>query len=203
MKIDTTDGFLWQSLAIFLLIGALLGILLGLALIFSPRLLERVNRVANRWVTLRHITRWLDRSISVERWFYRYHSAAGLAVVAGAAYIFIYFGFFFDKPYTLRHLNGMASPVLLDWLLDTLVLSLLTGAAVALMAGLFLWLRPSQLRSMEAEANRWVSLRQATRAMDVPRERVDRFVVHHARQSGWLLLLGSVYLLFAMFRLLA
>lgn len=202
MRTDPTDIFLWEALAIFLLIGALLGILLGLVLIFRPRLLERVNRVANRWVTLRHITRWLDRSISIERWFYQYHSAAGLAVVAGAAYIFVYFGFLFDKPSTLLHLGGTISPVLLDWLLDALVLSLLTGAAVALVAGLFLWLRPSMLRGMEAEANRWVSSRQVTRTIDVPHDRVDRFVAHHARQSGWLLLLGSIYLLFAMFRVL-
>lgn len=203
MHTDPTDIFLWQSLAIFLLIGALLGILLGLVLIFRPQLLESINRIANRWITMRHVTRWLDRSISIERWFYQYHSAAGLIAVAGAAYIFIYFGFLFDKPYTLRHLGGTVSPVLLDWLLDVLVLSLLTGAAVALIAGLFLWLRPSLLRGMEAEANRWVSSRRVTKAIDVPHDQVDRFVAHHARQSGWLLLLGSIYLLFAMFRLLA
>lgn len=202
LRTNPTDIILWQTLAIFLLVGASLGILAGLALIFRPHLLERINRVANRWITLRHITRWLDSSVSIERWFYQYHSAAGMAVVAGAIYIFVYFGFLFDKPYTLRQLGGTVSPLLLDWLLDALVLSLLTGGAVALMAGLFLWLRPSLLRGMEAEANRWVSSRQVTRAMDMPRDQVDRFVAHHARQSGWLLLLGSVYLLFAMFRVL-
>jgi hypothetical protein len=202
MRIDPTYDFLWQSLAIFLLIGAVLGILLGLALIFRPQLLEGVNRVANRWVTMRHITRWLDRSISIERWFYQYHGAAGLAILAGAVYIFIYFGFLFDKPYTLRQLGSVVTPVLLDWLLDVLVLSLLTGAAAALIAGLFLWLRPSLLRGMEAEANRWVSSRQVTKTIDVPHGQIDHFVAHHARQSGWLLLLGSIYLLFAMFRLL-
>lgn len=202
MRTDPSDIFLWEALAIFLLIGALLGILLGLVLIVRPRLLERINPLANRWVTMRHITRWLDRSIGIERWFYQYHSAAGMAVVAGAVYIFVYFGFLFDKPYTLRHLGGMVSPMLLDWLLDALVLSLLTGAAAALVVGLFLWLRPSLLRGMEAEANRWVSSRQITKPIDVPRGEVDRFVAYHARQSGWLLLLGSIYLLFAMFRVL-
>ncbi len=202
MRIDPTYDFLWQSLAILLLVGAMLGIVLGLLLIFKPHLLERINRIANRWVTMRHITRWLDGSVSIERWFYQYHTATGMVVVAGAAYIFIYFGFLFDKPYVLRHLGSMAQPVLLDWLLDVMVLSLLTGAAIALIAGLFLWLRPSLLRGMETEANRWVSSRHATKAMDVPREGIDRFVAHHARQSGWLLLLGSIYLLFAMFRVL-
>jgi len=202
LRTNPTDIILWQTLAIFLLVGALIGTMIGLTLIFRPHLLERINRLANRWISMRHITRWLDRSISIERWFYQYHTMAGVVVAAGAAYIFIYFGFFFDKPYVLRHLGSMVQPVLLDWLLDVMVLSLLTGAAVALIAGLFLWLRPSLLRGMETEANRWVSSRHATKAMDVPREGIDRFVAHHARQSGWLLLLGSIYLLFAMFRVL-
>jgi len=202
MHTSLTGIFLGQALAIFLFIGALLGILLSLLLILKPHLLERINRIANRWITMRHITKWLDRSISVERWFYQYHSVAGIAIVLGAAYIFIYFGFLFDKPYALQHLGGAIPPRLLEGLLDALVLSLLAGAAAALMVGLPLWLRPSLLRGMEAEANRWVSLRQTTKVMDVPHSQIDIFVAHHARQAGWLLLLGSVYLLFAMFRLL-
>jgi hypothetical protein len=43
--------FLWRDLAIFLLFGALLGVLLGLLLIFKPQFLERLNRVANRWIS--------------------------------------------------------------------------------------------------------------------------------------------------------
>lgn len=202
MRTSLTGVFLWQALAIFLFIGALLGILLGLLLIFKPHLLERINRIANRWVTARRATKWLDRSISIERWFYQYHGAAGIAIVLGAVYIFIYFGFMFDKPYALQHLGGTVPPRLLEGLLDALVLSLLTGGAAALMVGLSLWLRPSLLRGMEAESNQWVTFRQATKAIDVPHDDVDHFVARHARQVGWLLSLGSVYLLFAMFRLL-
>ena len=197
---DPTKFFLWQSLAIFLSVGASLGILLGLLLIFKPHLLGRVNRVANRWITMRHISRWLDRSISIERWLYRYHSAVGIAIVLGAAYILIYFGFLFDKPYALQHLGNAIPPRLLDGLLDALVLSLLAGAAAALMVGLSLWLRPSLLRGIEEKSNRWVSSRQATKAVDVQYELVDRFVARHMRQTGWLLLLGSTYLFFVVLR---
>lgn len=202
MRTSPTD-ILWQALAIFFLIGALLGILLGLLLVFKPEFLDRLNPVANRWVTMRRITKWLDRSIDIEGWFYQYHSVAGIAVALGAAYILIYFGFLFDKPYMLRHLGNAIPPALLGGLLDALVLSLLAGGAAALAVGLFLWLRPGLLHGVEVSSNRWLSLRQATKAMDVPRGQVDRFVVQHAQQSGWLLLLGSGYLLFAMFRLLA
>jgi hypothetical protein len=32
---------------------------------------------------------------------------------------------------------------------------------------------------------------------------VDRYVERHAQKAGWLLLLGSIYLFFVLFRLLA
>jgi hypothetical protein len=196
---------LWRDLAIFLLFGALLGVLLGLLLIFKPQFLERINRVSNRWVSTRHISRWLDRSVSIEHWFYQHHRAVGAVIVLGAAYIFIYFGILFDKAYTLQRLSlrGMLPAKLLDGLLNAMVLGLLVGGTVALIAGLFLWLRPSQLRGMEVEANRWVSSRRATKVLDVPHGQVDVFIARHAQRVGWLLLLGSIYLFFAMFRSLA
>src|SRR5450756_2801002 len=97
--------FLWRALAIFLLIGALLGVVLALLLIFKPQFLERLNRVANRWVSTRHINQWLDRSVRIEHWFYQHHRAAGVVIVLGASYILIYFGFLFDKAYTLQRLS--------------------------------------------------------------------------------------------------
>src|SRR5450756_2273629 len=74
--------FLWRALAIFLLIGALLGVVLALLLIFKPQFLERLNRVANRWVSTRHISQWLDRSVSIERWFHQHHRAAGVVILS-------------------------------------------------------------------------------------------------------------------------
>ncbi|MDP1995942.1 MAG: hypothetical protein Q8J90_01975 [Gallionella sp.] len=202
MTSNPTDIFLWQSLAIFLLIAALLGILLGLLLTFKPDLMERINRVANRWISMRRIDRLLDRIISLEQWFYQYHRPLGILVILGAGYILVYFGVLFDKAIALQRLAGYVPSRLLDGLLDALVLTSLIGATAALFVGLLLWLRPSLLRGFEEEANQWISSRRATKVLDVPHDQVNRFVARHARQIGWLLLLGSLYLFFAMFRLL-
>ena len=204
MLTDPVYILLWRDLAIFLLFGALLGVLLGVLLIFKPQYLERFNRVANRWISTRHISQWLDRSISIEHWFYRHHRAVGAAIVLGAAYIFIYFGFQFDRAYTLlRWSQKLPLPApQLNGLLNALVLGALTGGAVALIAGLFLWFRPSLLRGVEEQSNRWVSSRRATKVLDVPHGQVDIFVAQHAQKAGWLLLLGSIYLFFTLFRLL-
>jgi hypothetical protein len=203
MLTDPVYIFLWRALAIFLLIGALLGVVLALLLIFKPQFLGRLNRVANRWVSTRHINRWLDRSVRIEHWFYQHHRAAGVVIVLGASYILIYFGILFDKAYTLQRWSGKIPAKLLDGLLDAMVLGLLVGGAAALIVGLFLWLRPSLLRGMEEVANQWVSSRRLTKMLDVPHGQVDLFIARHAQRAGWLLLLGSIYLFFAMFRSLA
>jgi len=203
MTSNPADIFLWRALAIFLLVGALLGIALGLLLIIRPQLLGSVNRVANRWISTRHVSHMMDRSISIEHWFYQHHRVSGIAVVLGAMYIFIYFGLLFDKARMLQRMNNLVPARLLDGLLDALVLGALIGAAAALIVGLFLWLRPSMLRGIEDQANQWVSTRKATKILDVPRDQVDQFVIRHAQKAGWLLLLGSIYLFFVLFRLLA
>ena len=201
---DPVHVLLWRDLAIFLLFGALLGVALGLLMIFKPQYLERCSKVGNRWISTRHISQWLDLSISLEHWFYRHHRAVGVAIVLGAAYIFIYFGFQFDRAYTLlRWSQKLPFPApQLNGLLNALVLGGLTGGAVALIAGLFLWFRPSLLRGVEEQSNRWVSSRRATKILDVPHDQVDIFVARHAQKAGWLLLLASIYLFFTLFRLL-
>jgi len=202
MPNDLMEMFLWRDLAIFLLICAPLGAAISLMLIFKPQLMERFNRMANHWISARHLNHFLDRSISIEHWFYRYHRAFGAAVVLGALYIFVYFGIIFDKSYALQNLHWKIPTSLLDGLLDALVLSALTGGVVAFMVGLFLWLRPSLLRGIEAEANQWVSSRRAIKVLEVPRDQVESLVVRHAQRVAWLLLLGSICLFFITFRLL-
>jgi hypothetical protein len=196
------EVFLWRDLAIFLLIGALLGVVLGLLLIFWPRILARVNNVANYWISMRHIDRILDRSISIELWFYKHHRVLGMLIILGAGYILAYFGFLFDKATALQALSRYGPAKLLDGLLNFVTITSLTGAVVALLAGFVLWFRPGLLRNIEADANKWVSSRRATKVLDVQHGQVDRYVERHARQVGWLLLLCSIYLFFVTFRLL-
>lgn len=202
MQLNQIDTFLWQGLAIFLLFCTPLGVAVSLLLIVKPKIVERLNRVANFWISARHLSRFLDQSISVEHWFYRHHRIFGAVVMLGSFYVFVYFGILFDKAYALQHLSWKISPRLLDGLLDALVLSSLTGAVVAFMVGLFLWLRPSLLRGIETEANQWVSSRKAIKIIEIPRDQIENFVAHHAQRIGWLLLLGSICLFFATFRVL-
>ncbi|MDZ4201702.1 MAG: hypothetical protein U1C96_06100 [Gallionella sp.] len=192
---------LWQALVIFLALGALLGIALGLLLIIRPQWVTALNHVANRWISTRNMNRFLDRSISIEQYFYRHHRVLGVLAVAGAIYVLMHFGLQFDKQPALRGMIGYLPPHAADSLLDALVLASLTGGAFALWAGLLLGLRPSMLRGLEEGANQWITARRLTRQIDIPRDDVDRLVLAHAPQSGWLLLLGGLALLILLLRL--
>lgn len=193
---------LWHALVIFLLGGALFGMLMGLLLICKPQLLQRIGRVSNRWISTQFLNQWLDHSVSIERWFYRNHRPMGMMIICGAGYVIVYFSLLFDKVYALRHLSLNLPSQLVDGLLDALVAFLLIGAPAALLAGLIIFRRPSVLRSIEKGANQWVSLARVGNMLDRQFDQVDAFATRHAQSAGCLLLLASAYLFYAMYRLL-
>jgi hypothetical protein len=85
--------------------------------------------------------------------------------------------------------------------IDSLVLIALTCGVVSLLVGLFLWQRPSMLRGVEEGTNRWISTRKATKFLEIPRDDIERLVEEHAPRIGWLLLLGALFLIFLLSRL--
>ncbi len=199
MSTNSIENLLWHALAIFLLIGAVSGIALGLLLVFNSPWLQRINLIANRWISMRHIGLWLDRSISIERWFYRHHRVMGVFVMLGALYILLYFGLMYDRVLSLERLARYMPASLVEILLEALVYTSLIGGVISLLAGCIIFLRPSLLRGIEKGANQWVTSRNVTKLLDVPHSHVDLFIAHHAKSVGVLLLLASGYLFFAMF----
>ncbi len=194
---SVTDTLLLRSLLLFLMFGSIAGLLAGATLILRPDWLLRVSKLANHWVSTRHLDRWLEQSIKLDRWFYRYSRVSGTLTLASAVYIIYFLTAMFDKPAVLAVLskNTVVPPELMDVLLDALVLSGLAGAVLALIISPFLLFRPSLLRGFERGANQWFSLQRALKPLDVARSGVDEYVFRHARLVGVLLLFGSLYTL--------
>lgn len=203
MRMSAVEIILWQSLAIFLLFSAVVGVMLSLLLIFKPLLMERISRAINRWVSVRKVVEPLDRPINIEGWFFKNHRPMGLLVMLGSGYILITFGLTFDKGAAMRRLTHYVPANLLDILVDGLVFFALLGSVVALFIGLFMWLRPSMLRGAEELSDKWISLRDIGKPLSTPYDHVEVFVARHRQRVGWVLLLGSIYLSFVTFRWLA
>ncbi len=199
MQSSAVGIILWQSLAIFLLFSAAVGVVLSLLLIFKPHLVERISRATDRWVSVRNIVEPMDRPISIEGWFFKNHRPMGLLVMLGSGYILTTFGLMFDKGTAIRRLTHYAPANLLDILVDGLVFFALLGSVVALFIGLFMWLRPSMLRGAEELSDQWISLRGIGKPLSTPHDHVEVFVARHRQRVGWVLLLGSIYLSFVTF----
>lgn len=192
-----TTEIVLRTLLLFLMLGSIAGLLAGAVLIMRPDWMLRLGRYTNRWVSTRQFDRKLERTIKLDRWFYRHHHASGLLTLAGALWIIGFFTIAFDKRHYLSVLskNAVIPPALMQGLLDALVFASLAGAVFAVIIGLFLLLRPSLLRGFEQGANQWISLRRALKPLEISHSGVDEYALRYFRLIGILLLLGSLYTL--------
>lgn len=189
--------WLFQSAVIFLIIGAVAGLLIGGLLVFRPQRFQVISVLLNRWISTRTFDKALESSFSVDPWLYRYRRFTGSLILLGALFVLFFFTVQLDRAASIE---GLAKhfhyyPSIVGGLLDALVLSALLGALCAVFVALCLIFRPSLLRGFEESANQWLSLRKALKPMEIPRDNMDRYVQRYTRQVGIFLLLGSLYTL--------
>ena len=189
--------WLLQSAVIFLIVGSVGGILIGALLLFWPQRLRAISAVLDRWVSTRRFDRALERKIRLDPWFYRHRRITGTLTALGALYVLYFFSMQLDREQAIAGLIKRLGyhPLLVGGLLDALVLSALLGALSALLVALFILFRPSLLRDFERGANRWLSLRQSLKPLEIPRDNMQRSVERYVRQVGIFLLLGGLYTL--------
>ena len=184
-------------LLLFLATAGIAGLLAGAVLIVRPAWFARLGKFANRWISTRRLEGQLERSISLDRWFYRHHRPIGMLMLAGACWLVVFLVSAFDKYHVISILGRITgySYGLIEGVLDGTVLLGLAGSVFAAMVSLFLWLRPSLLREFEQGANQWISTRRALQVLDVPHNDLDLWVLRNFRLFGLLLLLGGLFIL--------
>jgi hypothetical protein len=188
---------LLSALISFLILGSAAGLIIGTTLILRPLWLLRLNQICNRWISTRHVDKFLETTIYIDSWFYRYRRSSALLTSAGAIYMLYYFGVQIDK---VSVVSGLAKrfhiPVAyFSVFFEPMVLIMLLGSAFALFISLFLLIRPSRFLKFEHDANKWVSLRHAMKPLEAMRDNVDAFTFRHSQQVGGTLVLGSIYTL--------
>jgi len=191
------NKMLFHAMLLFLMIGSIVGLFVGAALVLRPAWLLYASRHANRWIAMPSITNLLDQVVKVDRWFYRHHQASGISLLAGAVLLIYFFTARFDKLSLLAGLSRKLpiSPELTEVLLDTAVFSILLGAAATLIISLFLLIRPSMLRGFEQNANQWISMNSALKPFELSRVGFDEYVFQNVQMTGVLLLFASLYAL--------
>jgi hypothetical protein len=74
---------------------------------------------------------------------------------------------------------------------------LITGSMAALIIGVWMLFRPESFLRANQFFSEWHSIRRATKPLMVPRH-TERFVYRHHRPVGLLVLVGAVYVLYAL-----
>lgn len=193
---DAFEMFVEAMMIFFLLVG-LVSAAFGLILMLAPDGFERMASSLNREWSTRRAMKNLELPHYYERFFFRHHLWVGLLILAASLY------FFFTFVLRITPAEAAAAMPGIDWLWEGLFWFLLVANVAAAILALVILFRPSALKPLEAMANRWVSVRQATRGMDKEHDAFDAFARRHHRGTGFLMLLGGVFLVVSFSVLLA
>lgn len=171
----------------------LLSFLVGLVLILRPEIIIRLNQQAAKSFSFRRFTRILEVPNNIEPLFYRHHKIIGVVVALISVYVLYYFLLIYDASVISAYLKASDSALVLDLLISTLRLVMLISSAAILLLGIAIFFRPSQLKTFERWANRWISTRQASRPLSVERDQVNQLTYKYPRLVGLSVVFLSLY----------
>lgn len=189
------SALLFDSVMLFALVAALVGVAIGLWLLLSPSGYSRAADIANRSFSLRRALRPVEISYNIERYIYRHHKAIGLLLILGSIFN-LYQTLFNLSPGKLpRLLSDATSLSGAQWLFEVVILLLIVTNLFAMIVGLVIHIRPSALKTFESGANQWVSVRKKTRWLEQRFNITDNLLHSRPRSIGLFLLMISLYLL--------
>jgi hypothetical protein len=182
---------LLTTAVVFLFIGSLLGLVLGIGLLLRSAAMLRFIHAMNRWVSTRQMLKPLELPLQVAqaaasaRWF-------GAVLVALGAYTTVVL-------LTAVDVNGIAAMVKVDPRYSLAAIgihaakwTLVLGSMVAVATGIMLLFFPRAWRSVEARANRWYSTGNLEGSEDTVYLSLERLVEGFPRASGAVIALLSL-----------
>jgi hypothetical protein len=166
-----------------------LGLAVGAVLLLAPGVLRAGGRW-RRWLLEIDLMVLLDRRRAVERYLYRHHYALGAAVIVGALASLVTLWALRDDPLV----TGVLSGILGAWGARVVIITSWALAMFALGIGVFVLIRPSALKKMEAAANRWIEPFPSAGRPGAPAgySVISRFVLRLPRLTGLLLLASGL-----------
>jgi hypothetical protein len=180
---SVVSQLLVTTLVVFLFVGSLLGLALGIGLILRAGVVLPFIKLMNQWVSTRQALRPLELPVQVApaaagaRWF------GAVLIGLGGFSALILLGRL--DPAALAGLFRVDQRTsLLAILLEALRWFLVLGSFTAIVTGVMLLFFPQAWRKVEARANHWYSTRQLEIAGDMLHPSLDRIVEAFPRASG-------------------
>lgn len=189
---NVLSDILLQTFLIFLVVGCVLSLLVGLLMLFKPDVTLRLNQYFNRWFATDKLTSVLISRHNIDGVLHRHLRFVGALVLGGSVYCLLYALLFAIKTKDLTSLffQSWSQPVTV-WLTAALIVILVAGNMFAVVVGAGLLFRPNLIANLEAWANKSYGsekLQNALVAMRVHRRPLER----HIRLVGVLVVAGSL-----------
>ena len=189
---NVLSDILLQTFLIFLVVGCVLSLLVGLLMLFKPDVTLRLNQYFNRWFATDKLTSVLISRHNIDGVLHRHLRFVGALVLGGSVYCLLYALLFAIKTKDLTSLffQSWSQPVTV-WLTAALIVILVAGNMFAVVVGAGLLFRPNLIANLEAWANKSYGsekLQNALVAMRVHRQPLER----HIRLVGVLVVAGSL-----------
>lgn len=179
------------------IIGAILSMLYGLWLLIAPCSALTLNNKINKTFSMRKSTKFLEKPISIERWFYSNAKFTGSLLIIGSSYLFYLLAWELDFIQLAKALPNLSISIW-EWLLQAFQIFFIIISIAVFLMGFLIILRPSLLKPIEEKANKWVSTRQKMQAMSEEISHTDQILSRFPRQFGAIILICSAIVLLNM-----
>lgn len=186
---------------LFLIIGNLAALLLGVLIMTTPRRMGALFSGRARWISGRRLTKPLEVSRETDRALLKHPRVLGAIMLTSAALILIKGTLFISEIGTaeggrlLARLYGGTHLASGAWesLWLSLVSLIMLGALLALAVGLLSMFSTKTLKRVSQIANRWISTRRAFKPFAKPHYQLDKLVRERPRLWGGVITVLSTY----------
>ena len=182
---------------LFFIVGAFMGLALGLLLWLQPEWVRRMSTAGNKWYSGRKPTKALDIMRDTDSFYFRNNLVFGtIMFVISILALYLVIVRMPSAEQVVAIMGDSADALGLGLILDAFRWVLIVVIFLGLPVWGFLVLAPARLQSFNGMLNRWIS----TRLLLLPLERMnttfDSYVLHHNRIFGSIMILGSGFILF-------
>jgi hypothetical protein len=174
-----------QVIEILTLVFGILGMTFSIMLLLSPNRTKNLSHVLNRSINFNQKLEFVDKSIEVTAYLYKYHIIIGLVLVGGSAFSLFFFFFSLDI--------AQLSKLFLDSgqyrsLVEIGIFSMSWigkfVCMVGLAAGSLLVFAPGAMQRLETKLNYWFETKTALEKLDRSGGELDAFFFRHPVLMG-------------------